>query len=244
MISFGTANNAEDGLELAITEDGTLTIGTAGLRGMIDTKVATAVQEATKDTVKGITADNGTTEAPKNSAIEVTEVTADNGEGTQVPTGEVKLGLKLDNTGNVQFEETEAGLKANVDLTDVQAKVDENDKVLSLVDGALKTELALTYGAGTADTEFAGKSTIKLTGKGGNVISEFDAAEFIKDGMLKSVALVTEKPVEGGDPVQGDFIKFVFTTDEGERPEYVEFRKLPNVNDPPLESKPKKGRKK
>jgi hypothetical protein len=70
--------------------------------------------------------------------------------------------------------------------------VSDDDKILSVTeDGKLKSELSIIYTK--ADESEDGKPYISLLGKGGTaLISQFDATDLIKDGMLDEVKLIEE----------------------------------------------------
>lgn len=92
----------------------------------------------------------------------------------------VTLSLKTSDKGNVKFTQDTDGLSASVTIPEATVKsVAANDKVLALAGTELSTTLSMSY-----DT--AAKK-IYLKGVDDVVISEIDAAAFIKDGMVNSV---------------------------------------------------------
>lgn len=68
---------------------------------------------------------------------------------------------------------------------------------------------------------------IKLFGQNEEAISEIDASDFIKDGMLNQVELVQDP--EGKEA--GTYLKLVFNTDAGKQPILVNVTKLVNQYD-------------
>ena len=121
----------------------------------------------------------------------------------------VSLSLATSDKGNVKFSQDTDGLLANVEIpaatvTGVKAK----DKVLSLTDKLVSATVSLEYGVSEA---LGGKKAIKLLGKDSTLISEIDASEFIKDGMLDTVELV--KNPEG--QTEGTYLKLTWNTDSG-----------------------------
>lgn len=78
------------------------------------------------------------------------------------------------------------GIKGTLE-TFLVKNVDENDKVLSVADGIISSQIGLVYENGF----------VKLTGKGHtseteNVIASFDASDFIKDSVLEDVKVDTK----------------------------------------------------
>ena len=96
-----------------------------------------------------------------------------------------------------------------------------DDKVLSLTNKLVATTISLDYGNATS-TALTGKKAIKLIGKNNTVISEIDASEFVKDGMLESAELVTDPE----NQQKGTYIKLVWNTDSGKEPIYINVNKL------------------
>ena len=64
--------------------------------------------------------------------------------------------------------------------------IDSNDKVLNIADGIISSQIGIKYQDGF----------VKLTGKDGEVIEEFDASDFIKDSVLEDVDVVTKEDNE------------------------------------------------
>lgn len=77
----------------------------------------------------------------------------------------------------------------------------EQNRVLSVQDGALSTNITLNY-------DNSGR-TIQLLGVNNNILSEIDTSEFVLDGMIESVEVVTS----GGT----DYLVFKFRTEGGTR---------------------------
>ena len=155
----------------------------AGQLSAVKAKADSAVQ-----TVEGTNTVNATTEANK-----------------------VTLSLVTSNNGNVKFSQGTDGLSANVvipaaTVTGVKAE----DKVLSLTDTLVSATVSLGYGDAASEA-LGGKKTIKLLGKNDTLISEIDASEFIKDGMLDTVELV-KNPV---GQTAGTYLKLTWNTDSG-----------------------------
>ena len=93
-----------------------------------------------------------------------------------------------------------------------------NDPILALNDSKeLFSNISLSYQ----------DNKIKLFGQGEEAISEIDASDFIKDGMLSSVELVQDP--EGEEA--GSYLKLVFNTDAGKQPIFVNVTKLVNQYD-------------
>lgn len=109
---------------------------------------------------------------------------------SELPTVPTKVS-EFENDSKFQTE-SEVNATVNAAKEELQGKIDaievpvvgvaDGEKVLSLTDKKLSTTLSI------AKTKKAdGKTYLQLVGKDAEVISEFDAAEFIKDGMLEKV---------------------------------------------------------
>lgn len=121
----------------------------------------------------------------------------------------VTLSLATSDKGNVKFTQDADGLSANVTIPAATVTgVAADDKVLSLTDKLVSATVGLSYGeANDADMKADGKKTIKLLGKDSAVISEIDASDFIKDGMVDSVSF---------DPSSEDkYLTITFNTASG-----------------------------
>lgn len=108
--------------------------------------------------------------------------------------------------------------KALDDLINNKFTIKANDPILALNDGKeLFSNISLSYQ----------DNKIKLFGQGEEAISEIDASDFIKDGMLSSVELVQDP--EGKEA--GSYLKLIFNTDAGKQPIFVNVTKLVNQYD-------------
>ena len=82
------------------------------------------------------------------------------------------------------FGECSEGLYAAVNIPEPEvAGVNPDDKILSLRSGQLNSTLSITT------TKKDGSTYVQLLGKDNQLIAEFDAADFLKDGMLDKVEL-------------------------------------------------------
>ena len=165
----------------------------------VDAKIGSGF---TKDST--VTAQLSAVKAKADSAVQTVE-----GTNTVIATTEankVSLSLATSNKGNVTFYQDTDGLSATVEITGVKA----DDKVLSLTDKLVSATVSLEYGDAVSEA-LNGKKAIKLLGKNGTLISEIDASEFIKDGMLDTVELV--KNPEG--QTAGTYLKLTWNTDSG-----------------------------
>ena len=120
----------------------------------------------------------------------VKTVTSDRGSSILVDDSDPEnLKLKLNiaegrNAGNVNIEECSDGLRASVEIPeDAVQGVDAEDKILKLDGKLLKTQLSITT------VKENGATYVVLKGLNGVEVSRFDAAEFVKDGMLDKVEL-------------------------------------------------------
>lgn len=125
-------------------------------------------------------------------------------------TTEVEVGLKLDNTGNVQFSQGANGLKGSVTIPVAPiAGIADEEKVLSLDDeDKIKTTLTLAYDSTN--------KKIQLKGISGAVVADLDATNFIKDGMVNSVSF---------DPTTKK-LTITFNTDAGKEPIEIDLSTL------------------
>lgn len=124
--------------------------------------------------------------------------------------------LRIDEALELLTEATEAnasGIKANAEAISGNAKsiseieeelkgfliknVDSNDKVLSVADGIIASQIGLKY-----EDNF-----IILTGKDNTEISKFDASAFVKDSVLENVEVITKD--EDGEK----YIQFTWKTE-------------------------------
>ena len=129
------------------------------------------------------------------------------------------VGLKLDTTtpGNVTLTQGANGLKAAVTIpTATVTGVAANDKVLSLNGTNLKSTLDITYDSAN--------KLIKLIGINDTVIGSISAADFIKDGMVDSVAFdpdtkkltITFNTDSGKEDIEVDLTSLVDTYQSGD----------------------------
>lgn len=95
--------------------------------------------------------------------------------------------------------------------------ISENDKILSLKDGELSSELSLVYNSEDNFIRLLGKDHIKISG--------FDASVFLKDGMLENAEMADTN--DGGE--KGTFIKLTFNTDAGSKVIYLDVASLVDV---------------
>lgn len=168
------------------------------------------------------TADGKVANVTGGNAIEVTSSgTAANGNIAKAVTLKINTG---NTKGNVVITQDSNGLKANVDLSSVEnlvTGVKSGEKVLSLTSKVLETTLRLDYATST--------NKIQLKGIGDEVISELDAAPFIKDGMLQSVDIIKVK--ESGVTIDVPYLKFTFNTDSGISVQRISLSDLIDVYD-------------
>ena len=138
----------------------------------------------------------------------------------------VSLSLATSDKGNVKFSQDTDGLSATVEIPVATVTgVKADDKVLSLTDKLVSATVSLEYGDAVSEA-LKGKKAIKLLGKKGTLISEIDASEFIKDGMLDTVELV--KNPEG--QAAGTYLKLTWNTDSGKgQPMYINVTDLIDV---------------
>ena len=109
---------------------------------------------------------------------------------------------------------------------DIVRGLADAEKFLSLdtATGKLGATVGLTYYTDT--TGDAPVYEIRLTGKGGEVISTIDAKSFVKDGMLDKVELV----VNPADQATGTYLVFTWNTEAGvSEPMYVPVTDLVDV---------------
>ena len=109
---------------------------------------------------------------------------------------------------------------------DVVRGLADGEKFLTLDDGTgkLGATVGLTYYTDTTGEKPVYE--IRLTGKGGEVISTIDAKSFVKDGMLDSVELVANP----ADQATGTYLVFTWNTEAGlSEPMYVPVTDLIDV---------------
>ena len=171
----------------------------------VDAKIGSGF---TKDST--VTAQLSAVKAKANSAVQTVEGT--NTVKATTAANKVTLSLVTSDNGNVKFSQGTDGLSANVEIPAATVTgVKADDKVLSLTDKLVSATVSLEYGVSEA---LGGKKAIKLLGKDSTLISEIDASEFIKDGMLESAELVKD-PTIGEQAVTGTYLKLTWNTDSG-----------------------------
>lgn len=108
--------------------------------------------------------------------------------------------------------------KALDDLINNKFTIKASDSLLALNENMeLFSKISLSYE----------NNKIKLFGQNEKAISEIDASDFIKDGMLNQVELVQDP--EGEEA--GTYLKLVFNTDAGKQPILVNVTRLVNQYD-------------
>ena len=156
-----------------------------------------------------VTAQLSDVKAKADSAVQTVEGT--NTVKATTKANKVSLSLATSDKGNVKFSQDTDGLSATVEIPVATVTgVKADDKVLSLTDKLVSATVSLQYGDAVSEA-LTGKKAIKLLGKNGMLISEIDASEFIKDGMLDTVKLV--KNPEG--QTAGTYLKLTWNTDSG-----------------------------
>lgn len=155
----------------------------------------------------------------------VKTVTSDRGSSILVDDSDPEnLKLKLNiaegrNAGNVNIEECSDGLRASVEIPeDAVQGVDAEDKILKLDGKMLKTQLSITT------VRENGATYVVLKGLNGVEVSRFDAAEFVKDGMLDSVELKYSS-----DGLNHRILVLTFNTDAGKEAIELDINDLVDV---------------
>ena len=204
-VSGATANNK--GLAEAFDVNTYVTGVKTAVEGEIDAVDEKIGSGFTKDST--VTAQLSAVKAKADSAVQTVEGT--NAVKATTEANKVSLSLATSDKGNVKFSQDTDGLSANVVIPDATVTgVKADDKVLSLTDKLVSATVSLGYGDAVS-VGLEGKKAIKLLGKNGTLISEIDASEFIKDGMLDTVELV--KNPEG--QTAGTYLKLTWNTDSG-----------------------------
>lgn len=99
-------------------------------------------------------------------------------------------------------------INGNIDAIEIPVDgVAENDKVISLTDGKLSSTLSVAYDSTTRK--------VQLKGIDGEVISDFDANAFIKDGMVNNARLYMEAETDVEEVPELPYIKLTFNADGG-----------------------------
>lgn len=158
----------------------------------LDTAVKEAKSTADTGVANAATAQSAAEAAQTTADSKVASVTGDTTVKAETVDHAVTLSLATSNKGNVKFTQDTDGLSANVTIPAATVTgVAADDKVLSLTNKLVSATVGLDYGDATTEA-LNGKKAIKLLGKDGVVISEIDASDFIKDGMIQSVAFDTK----------------------------------------------------
>ena len=158
----------------------------------LDTAVKNAQSKADTGVANAATAQSAAEAAQTTADSKIASVTGDTTVKAETVDHAVTLSLATSNKGNVKFTKDADGLSANVTIPAATVTgVATDDKVLSLTDKLVSATVGLDYGDATTEA-LNGKKAIKLVGKEGVVISEIDASDFIKDGMIQSVAFDTK----------------------------------------------------
>ena len=158
----------------------------------LDTAVKNAQSKADTGVANAATAQSAAEAAQTTADSKVASVTGDTTVKAETVDHAVTLSLATSNKGNVKFTQDTDGLSANVTIPAATVTgVAADDKVLSLTNKLVSATVGLDYGDATTEA-LNGKKAIKLLGKDGIVISEIDASDFIKDGMIQSVAFDTK----------------------------------------------------
>ena len=226
--------DAEGSVAKAVKDAKTSLVGTAteGYQtlGELETKIK---EEAVR--AKAAEQANAAAAADAKDAAEAAQRTANEkvksveGTNTVVATTNeqhaVSVSLKTSDKGNVKFTQDTDGLSANVTIHEATVTaVKEGDKVLALEGTKLTSTISLSVDT-IADGE--GKKYIRLKGIGDADLGKIDTADFVKDGMLKSAALVTNPSGQ----TEGTYIKLTWNTDSGkeEDPMYINVTSLIDI---------------
>ena len=140
--------------------------GTGGIKSAVDA----ALQEALADYVEGVAAAEG-------SAISVDNTDAQN----------PVVGLNLDNSGNVKLSQSASGLKANINVADLDIPeagiqgVLTGDEFLYVDGSGVGSNIDLRYDSAAKQIQLWGNSTV-------SPVATIDATSFIKDGMVSSAS--------------------------------------------------------
>lgn len=107
----------------------------------------------------------------------------------------------------------------NVNGLDLAVNIDNATLVKNAQTGVISAGLSIAKTAGASGDTFLAK--YKLVDSNNNPLGEEIVVN--KDSALKSFELVASKPVDGGDPISGQFLKYVYTLADGsEATEYVD----------------------
>lgn len=107
----------------------------------------------------------------------------------------------------------------NVNGLDLAVNIDNATLVKNAQTGVISAGLSIAKTAGASGDTFLAK--YKLVDSNNTPLGEEIVVN--KDSALKSFELVASKPVDGGDPISGQFLKYVYTLADGsEATEYVD----------------------
>ena len=138
--------------------------------------------------------------------------------------GDAESGLTkkvADNTSAIK------DIKTNLEAVNVK-DIASDDKILSLAEDVISAKVSMSYGDSTSEG-FNGKKTIKLLGKDSAILSEIDATDFIKDGMLEKVELKDFVQSET-ETKNGKYLVLTFNTESGKQgPIYLNVNELVDV---------------
>ena len=189
----------------------------------LDTAVKNAQSKADTGVANAATAQSAAEAAQTTADSKIASVTGDTTVKAETVDHAVTLSLATSDKGNVKFTQDADGLSANVTIPAATVTgVAADDKVLSLTDKLVSATIGLDYGNATTEA-LKDKKAIKLVGKDGVVISEIDASEFIKDGMIQSVLFdnktkhvtITFNTDAGTEPIDVDLSTLVDTYKAG-----------------------------
>lgn len=154
----------------------------------LEAAVKSAKEQADKGVSDAAVAQTAAETAQTTADSKIASVTGSNAISVDTTEHAAAVSLKLANKGNVILAQDAEGLSASVTIEPAKVNGVDDDHILSLTGDKLVTAtLSVAYGDANSEA-LAGKKTIKLLGKEGYVLSEIDASEFIKDGMIDSVA--------------------------------------------------------
>lgn len=167
-----------------------------------------ATQKYVDDKIADLDTPEGGVSSEADQNILVT-VEQENGIVTSVSVDETALNAKFDELEAATTLKGVEAIKVSYGETTntVSLKIAEGEKVLSQSDAGLKSTIALTYDNTT--------TKIKLTGINGADLGTIDASEFVKDGLLTNVTIVTGEgqTVDGQELIKGHkYFKFVYKT--------------------------------
>lgn len=190
----------------------------------LDSRITTAQTQADKGVSDAAAAQTAAEAAQTAADSKIASVTGSNAISVDTAEHAATVALKLANKGNVTLSQDTEGLSASVTIEPAKVLGVDNDHILSLTGDKLVTA-TLSVGYGDAASEaLAGKKTIKLIGKEGYILSEIDASDFIKDGMINEVSFdeatkkltITFNTDAGKDAIDVDLKSLVDTYKAGD----------------------------